>query len=530
MVKYHLPVKDVYRSVRRAVVRNAVIDLAAHMGVKSTINIRYPEGDDREDISMSMFNEQEVDSFGHTMDVLISSSIRTVDHTFATTPMRMTENPPVFRDDDLFVYVSPAYNRVEVELNVEFVFQDKNEALTQMTRVRHMMYRDNRALMHELKYHYLLPEEVSLLLKEIYTLREAQAGYGESIDTYYDNKFDARVFQAASPDGVNVNLAVSELQNRVFGSFDFTLEPDEPEKKDNNVQNSIRFTYRFNYDEVQSMYLQYPILIHNQLLNPTFYNAINPYNLATRPSEPGFTNEVMDSFVNNPKLSENFKGIGVPMVDTWTPLVNPKKAVGLARVLAPVDPDALTYVLNLEDLGDVKLADEVIAYMKDNYSKLTILNSLPLYVCLYDGDHLVDEVDIYVDNQLNVWTHDPRYLRKLYHLWIAVNTNIFALPMEVKKNLASHGHFAQSYLLFVEPAIAEPIERPIDNRSQRIITTRSIAAPPTLSLMPEVNRNGRMSELHLLRAIEAINANTLSRNKTPYQKHNIGLFIELMGE
>ena len=130
------------------------------------------------------------------------------------------------------------------------------------------------------------------LLEDIYELREAQEGYDQTKSKYFAIT-SHRVHTISNRSG---DVFVTELQNRVLGHYDFDLVPDIPMPESEATKHVLEFRYIVEYDEPLSIFFNYPLLIHNQLLPAHHYDMTRPYELGLRPSDPGFTVAAMDFF------------------------------------------------------------------------------------------------------------------------------------------------------------------------------------------------------------------------------------------
>lgn len=488
MIRLYTEINDVYDSVRRPVIKTIITELAATLGIRRNIKVMYPGDDDPEDLPILRSGMGDPDGLGNRVNVMVKANVEYNDNTLADTSRLPVENTPIFHDRRLGVALAPMYARVKLELDLSINFQDKSASMAQQARLRQMASQQNKGMVHELEYTYPLPDYCMELLEDIYELREAQEGYDQTKSKYFSDHFSHRVHTISNRSGEYVTLAVTELQNRVLGHYDFDLVPDIPMPESEATKHVLEFRYIVEYDEPLSIFFNYPLLIHNQLLPAHHYDMTRPYELGLRPSDPGFTVAAMDFFTKNNHVTKHYHGIPIPLNDTWIPKFTPPDQFGILRVLTRVDPNDRYFVLNLRELGELYIEEDILEYIKDNNDLVTNIRSAAVYVGMWRHNEIMGHQRYMVDKDLNVYTTEPMDLRMTYRLWIAYNKETHKLQRRTKLRLAKHGHFLQRYMLYMKTKVMDVhvVKGAITPRTTRDTGERYIE-------MPAVRKDGSMA-------------------------------------
>jgi hypothetical protein len=89
------------------------------------------------------------------------------------------ENNFVFRDDRLDTSICPMYSSTRVTISFKYRAKDKTEAIRWRDDIRNRTSMNREHFLHDITYHYLVPLEQIVILKEIHRMREAGAPDGE---------------------------------------------------------------------------------------------------------------------------------------------------------------------------------------------------------------------------------------------------------------------------------------------------------------------------------------------------------------
>ena len=234
MPKITLPIPETSASCTRPVVVSIVKDLIDMTGIPKDVNIFYPGDSEKAfqpgsdiathqtGINTTPFSSRiqiEVDE-NYEMDRLLSTAVY------------QTENLFIFRDDRIDTFIKPVYSSADITINFKYRAIDKTSAMRWRDdiRTRVGMMWDMR--MHEVSYHYLIPPEFLVILKELHRMRENVYPYGETYDQYFQANItkNATVFTTLA--GTHAAWGIAEKQLRIMGYFDFEGVPEQGSKED----------------------------------------------------------------------------------------------------------------------------------------------------------------------------------------------------------------------------------------------------------------------------------------------------------
>lgn len=455
MPEVTLTIESTHLTVRRPVIQSVATDVMANFGLGTTFSLHYSGTDDPEDLTITDTNLRQGSGFFENTKIVLTSDVEYVENSRSATVHRLHENKPIFSDKELGVLIAPNYARVKCNLSFNIRCNDKNAALALKSRIRQLFQIDQRSIVHDVKYKYIVPAKVESLLTEIYTLRERVEPYGETQDEYYGKHFFDDVDIVTNLNGSGKALAVNEMQNRIIGDYDFEIAPDKPEVTDGK-RYVLNFTYTFEYDEPLSLNVMYPLIVHNQLINNSFFDNTIPYEYAMIPSRASSTVSALDYYTSNNKLTEQFKGVPVPNITDWIPKHHQRDLFGIARLIIIVEKENPRNVINLLDMDDVELNKESIEFIKNNRSLATTYRRSPIYFSLYEGDTKVPDDALTIKEDLTIVTDFDMSLRKRYFLWIAVFEDLATMGSKDIEVLREYPTFTENVLLSLAPELSLP--------------------------------------------------------------------------
>jgi hypothetical protein len=417
---------NTYDSITRPVAMAAARYICKLLSLPENIRIIMAGPAEEAPMPGSTLNHQgEASIFDSEEQITIEISEETTDDRVLSTPVYQVENVPFFIDRALGVKMKPVYS--QSELVMQFTYYAPNRTRARKVR-KDALLKSNQGRaenVHEIDYHYPVPVDFLRLLKHIHTLRESHGGYGESFDTWMKAHITDRATNLTNVIGKQRMLAIAEKQIRPIGYFDFSTQPQPEEKDKDNGRYVLKFEYRLVFDEVIGAVAEYPLVVHNQLIDNEWFgqrrasgDVLNPEN---RRGMAAYNRYAMDHIVRLNQCCTKKEGLSIPEFDEWQPTLTHPTTYTIANVMLQVDPENPYAVLNLEtDLGDFKLNDTVIAFLKGEAAYLNRFAQSVIYLTLYRGDSPIEDGSLLVDRHLNVQTNRPMDIRDRYHLRIAV--------------------------------------------------------------------------------------------------------------
>lgn len=378
---------------------------------------------------------------------------------------------PFFSDKALNIEIRPAYATSTVTLT--FRYETRSEEETRRWRNdASMKYIQNRtSFMHTLKYCYTAPQAAWELIKEVWSKREAVAGYGDNLRTYLNKCTTNALTVIGDNAGENIQLALTENQSLVQGFFDFTTTPEKPEFNSDTGMWSINFKYNFTYQRPIAVELQYPIMVHNQILSKPFidfihtqfkYEDIDPHRTL-------FLDSVEQLESNNAlnAIKPLVPFIKLPFQDD-TILSGCFPYTGsILHVMLTQEQADNKFAFNLKDLGDIQLDPDVLEFIqKEEVSYLGYPGKSIFHLEAFRDGVPMTPRSAYIDKDLNVFLTQDIDLRKIYHVRLAVFTDINYISKESIDRLAKYPKAfmkvigAINQLLLVQPEFQKLGDQP----------------------------------------------------------------------
>lgn len=328
----------------------------------------------------------------------------------------------VFSDGMLGLSICPFYATSVVEITFKYQSPSKTEVVRWHDDIRMRISQMRDINLHDVTYHYGLPKPYLDLLRHVHTLREAKAGYGNTFDEYLEANSTSRLKKISDLAGKDSKYVIGETQMRIVGTFGFDGSvPDKPEYDAGTGTWSIAFTYKFSYERPLSCGIQYPVMVHNQLLAPDYVNFVdNSYDL----------DKVQQSFSNSIGALNHFESqlqaekyinldpvIRIPEFDDFRPK---HYHVGLGIVvqaLCEIDETDHRTLLNLNELGDFCMDADILDFIKQSETPyITKLYGSIIHVSLYRNGNLTSPETLMIDELLNIKATQDLDLRNTHRV------------------------------------------------------------------------------------------------------------------
>lgn len=502
-----LPIPEVYESISRPVAMDIVRQLFQVTGMPKETTINY--------FGYGEFNLPQpgstaLDQFKELKPVRLPSSSKwtvTVSEEYPDdTPVLQArlrpEHQVVFFDPALDVHIKPIYQTAEVTINITARFTDRVSALRWRDDLKVYASAGRAERLHEVIYHYPIPQEYLVCLTEIHKLREQQAGYGEDLGTWLRDKLSDRYTVITNAAGNHKTIAIREHQVGLVGWFEFGDNPPPPEREGDNGTYVMSFEYRARYEKCVACALKYPLLIHNQLVGKDFYDTKEPYVLGKKPEFKSMTRSLLDKHSDGyPRSYEAGLGIAIPKWDDWIPEYTPPSTDCLMRILFTVgetDPQA---IIPLQGMPDHEFDPDALAYMLDYPQGIAKMGESVIQAHLFRRYKPLDQDQLTVDSDLVLRSKIDLDIRDYYHVWVGIAFDLEYLTPAAKERLRKHGAFARKLFELLLP-----------NLEAR-------------GMMPPIMSDGSMRRKEFMDAIhEVVVARFFSNSSTEYRERTVGYF------
>lgn len=453
MIRVKTEIPDVEESIQRPVSLQISRGLLKALGIPSTVRILYPSGIEETPQTGSEYNYNgQVARFGADTQLRVEVTAEEVEDRTLNIATMQRENVPIFYDDKLNIKIWPIYSAMELKFQFEFRTTNRvmakrirSEMLTGSARLREM-------LAHEFTYSYLIPHSYFEVLRHIHALRETVNGYQQTFEEWFSANITARASNVANSAGQALEVAINEAQKTVIGYFDFNAVAAPEEKNGDNGTWKISFGYTVGFDQVIELGIQYPLLVHNQLIDDRYYSSpnangetVDPYDGKRVPSSSRHDFDKLspiyqDTRVKRPELTR------LPSFDNWSPKYTMNGYVPFLQLLTMVPTTDVRELINLQELGDHQLSCCLIDYFKAAHRDLNVVGGAMVYVALYEDDEIRRGDWIEIDSDLNVRATRDLDLRKTYRVMLYLNTDVFVLSTSQRGLLMRHGEAARLLL------------------------------------------------------------------------------------
>lgn len=337
------------------------------------------------------------------------------------------EHASYFVDKALDVYIRPMYSPILLTFDFEFRTSDVNKAKRWLDdfRTRVASGRDTSRT-HVINYSYLIPKEFFGILKNIHALRENQAGYGEDYDAYLNKCFTQNVTETVKLSGDEPRYTITEQQGRVTGQFEFEELPDEAQKTGETAAYTLGFSYKVYYDSPISSSMQYPVLVHNQLIDQEWIYE-QPKDDAEQYASRASRSTVALNMFEIDKLSKPTikSGIRLPKFHEFNPVSVPISTLQVLSALVGIENPEESInnriIMNFNEIDETWMfREEFIDHLKYDYAYLHKYGESLVNVTVYDGNMPLHHSQYFVDASLNVILNFDPDLRKVYYVRLSL--------------------------------------------------------------------------------------------------------------
>jgi len=355
------------------------------------------------------------------------------------------EYPYLFMDPHLAISIRPTYGKVKMEMEITLSFRDQT-MLSRFRRNLRMRGGLNSFLgKHNVHYEYSLPDSVIAYLYDAHALRENVNGYGEDLKTYLNKYFLKGLVKRRNQSDSHARLAINEQENNVQGYFSDEIFYDEVEAEEGNFKATIN--YYIEYHQILGIAFEYPLVIHNQLIDPVYRSLWNPPPHSVNDAERTLSFMGND---DNPKGKERyFQGDGGyrhDPLDSWFPKNVYKDTRSMLNAPLLIDPNALRTLINLHDFTadmiDSRIVDYLITYPDDS-----IVHYQGLFLLIaYRVNAEEEELTLSIQPNGDVTTIADMSLRDRHYIRISILTDPGKLPYKMVNLLLSDPDLCLFYL------------------------------------------------------------------------------------
>lgn len=416
--------------IRDSVIRPVVLDITRQLQEWTGLGampILFPG--DTEVVAQPASTIDEDSAFNHTGSrPLWRVNLREEHQTdkLLATAVHQLEFPEYFYDEKLMVYLRPVYSPVILTMEFEYRSSDANNARRWRDEIRTRVSTNRDVRTHIINYHFPIPKEFMPLLEHIWTLREAQAGYGDTFDKYLADHFTQNVTKIATQIGTEERWAVAEQQGRVMGQWEFQEIPDEPSKQGETEAYRQAFSYKIFFDCPIASAGDYPVLIHNQLIDEKYilYQPKDDFQRFESRSPRSLT--ALGAFEVDRLAKPTVRsGIRLPEFHEFYPRSVPRYTLqvlsALVGVATETDGTINRTIMNFNEIDENwEFRPEFLAFLKHEAAWLNKYCESLVNVTVYDNHMPLHHSLFHVDADLNVILDFEPDLRRTYYVRLAL--------------------------------------------------------------------------------------------------------------
>ena len=362
------------------------------------------------------------------------------DGMFATTAGNMIEHTPDFIDKALGVYIKPIYCGMNITLRVVFRTASRAEAIRWRDEARFKMSQLRSYNLHEVTYKYQIPPSVLELLHHIHEKRESAFGYNEDFITYLSKHLTTRATQVSNLNGTFNEIMIEESVIRIVGEFDFKANPTKQEKNEGEGW-EVSFNYTFSYHKPVMYNINYPILVHQQTIDPRWIPQLpkDPYEAPKRFSRSMDAFYHMEAPMVHARQFPYDKIYYAPEQDTWLPNTVPSHHRMIASFMVTVKDDGKDQVLlNLNNLGDYEIDPDILQWIAlAEYPFIQHHGISAMGVLLFRNECLASPECISIRSNGDVVLLNNAEPRKRYRVALTLTKSLRSVPVASLDRLAA---------------------------------------------------------------------------------------------
>lgn len=361
---------------------------------------------------------------------------------------------PIFMDAALKVFVTPTIVETKTTVNVRFVCSSRVKAEQWMQSIRRQVAQKAYNPIHTLSFYYPIPTEYMYVLSVIHQMRENQGGYQQSFGEWLKANLTPRFSVVTNQAGRGSQFVIRETQTNIIGYYEFGEEVEKIEKEEGAGAFAVNFSYSFHAERPENMVMEYPIVIHNQIIPKELRDERDIDEQHPQTYYLTQTAGAYHSLAYNRHTNKQYNkrtGWPIPAFDDWWPKYLNKDYESLFRVTVQADVQDLHWVGHVTDIRPHAFKAHHIAYMKTRPASLTQLYDNIFRITLHRWHELYASKEVTVDADLKITSSPPMNLRDMWHVSIEVLTDLTKLSEEGFEDLGKNPDVVDDWFEIFDP-------------------------------------------------------------------------------
>jgi len=456
MPRIYKPTPSINQTVDRPIILQVVKNLMKDIGISDQTKINFFGTQGQAALEGAISTNGEHNRWPYDERITIESTVQ-VDETAPFDVIRdPLEGTNYFDDQSVGIHIYPVVRLHKCTLSFKYRALDqhqakawRNEMSTRVTQLRDLF-------LHESDFQVKIPDTFLGVLIHLHDLIEATAGYGYSFNDYFTRHLRECVSLQTDEAGENGAWIATERLIRIQGYFEFAPEPDVETRESDHDNHSVTLNYHFYYDRVIEVGMQYPIMVHNQFIDERLIpKPQDIYRLENQPRQyrrTGFAYANLESDQRLLKVLPN-EAVVIPDFDDWRPPIKVPNYIKIAQLLLCITPTDRRSLLDLKDLGDVRLDENLMSYLR-LVGDQCVTNEACLYeFVLYENGTGVPQGVLKIDPDLNLYASEDLDLRKTYRIALYVCVNPSTLRPAIFDQIKNHPKMRDFYVRVANSAL-----------------------------------------------------------------------------
>lgn len=352
---------------------------------------------------------------------------------------------PIYEDTDIGSNITPIYLTRKLELKIRYFNKSKSKIYGLTNKLRMFTSNDGMYKLHNLEYHYTIPNYILKLLLHINNLKNIRIEDGNklSLEEYIDSTFDDRVDFSHTLDGDigKSTLVIREAQVDIEGYITDDIHSITPEYDEEHNGYYIEFSYSFTYEKPVALLVKYPLVVYNTLIDKHFRTFIKPdreTNKAIRSRGRGELQELTkrDDIFN---IRDNGYYLRLPEYDN-TILPKPNSSVSrMFSVLTIMDDLDHTLLFNIKDIPKIGFKESFLNFiLSTEYPYIGTGYESILYIELFKNDKLDYGNPVLMDKDGNLTSTKPLDYKYTYRVMFNIVNNLTRLSTDAKSRFKNY--------------------------------------------------------------------------------------------
>lgn len=453
-------IKDLDIAVTRKVMLSVVGTVLKHTAVRSSEDIKISYlGDSNVELESGSYIDSDHNTppsvaYGSYSKITIDATEEeNPDYILSMSSIRNNELP-LIEDKKIGLEIKPDHSMKLVTVNFTYRSSSENAVNDWANNILRRLNKSINYMPHEIEYELLLNREYIALIYELYNKREAQEGYGQSFPEYFKEVCKCPHILKTTRDGDEYAISFERTAATIYGSFDIEKRPELKRDEELNIYETT-LTYQFEYFKPHSLIAKYPLVVHNQTINPFWIDTNSLYD-ATK--YPGYSNEVNKRFagvLKRNRMESNYEAIVQPHFDDWNSETKVSGMTLLFRTMCQITKDDTSKIVDLNNLGKFKLTDNYKENISKYSNRVTYRAKWFVFLTAYEDDFMMSQEDLYLDENLILRSKKPLDLRKTYRFAIYTLVDYTVLDEETYKAMEKEPKYIYENVVSIDPTILE---------------------------------------------------------------------------